>query len=161
MLAHFLSWSKFLWDSLGFFEKRSSYVHPQLWVWGTFKRSLNWWNRGTLPPEIPLAIATGHGYLLGDLLFNNKFYLTLYSIKLTNIYTSLFIQNYNISLSGRLMSFPLCKIRLPSQLTNRWGHCHQGAWLSQPGNVTHGNIFSFEKRAYLREMLIELVLLLC
>ena len=117
--------------------------------------------------EIPLVIAMGHGYLLGDLLFNNKFYVILYSIKLTNIYTSLFIQNYNIPLSGRRMPFPLCKIRLPSQLTNRWGHCHHGAWLLQTGNVTHGNIYSFgylwsfEKWAYLREMLIELVILLC
>ena len=59
-------------DSIGFFEKRSSYVHPKLWVSGTFKRSLNWRNCGTLPPEIPLAIATGHGYLLGDLLFNDN-----------------------------------------------------------------------------------------
>ena len=69
-------------DSIGFFEKRSSYVHPHLWVSGTFKRSLNWRNRGTPPPKIPLAIAAGHGYLLRDLLFNNKFYLILYSIKL-------------------------------------------------------------------------------
>ena len=45
--------------SIGLFEKRRSYVYPQLWVSGTFKRSLNWRNRGTLPPKIPLAIATG------------------------------------------------------------------------------------------------------
>ena len=71
--------------SICFFEKRSSGVYPQLWVSGTFKRSLNWRNRGTLPPKIPLAIAMGHGYLLGDPLFNNTFYSILYSIKLLNI----------------------------------------------------------------------------
>ena len=51
-----------IWD---FFEKRISYVYPQLCVSGTFKRSLNWRNHGTLPPEIPLAIAKG----IGDLLY--------------------------------------------------------------------------------------------
>ena len=51
------------------------------------EKFLNWRsvNHGTLPPEIPLSIATGHGYLLGDLLFNDKFYLILYLIKLINI----------------------------------------------------------------------------
>ena len=49
-------WSKRLIDMNGVL-KRSSYVYPQLWVSGTFKISLNRRNRGTLPPEIPLAIA--------------------------------------------------------------------------------------------------------
>ena len=55
------------------------------------------------PPKIPLAIATVHGFLLGDLLFDYKFYVILYSIKLTNIYTSLFIHNYSNTdrLTGR------------------------------------------------------------
>ena len=52
-------------DSIGFFEKRSSYVHPQLWVSGTFKRSLNWRNCGTLPPKNTIS----YRYLLGDLLY--------------------------------------------------------------------------------------------
>ena len=125
-------------------RERSSDDDPQLWVSGTFTRSLSWRNCGTLPPEIPLAIAAGHGYLLGDLLFDNKFYLILYSIKLTNIYTSLFIQNYNISLSGICPFHYICKIRLPSQLTNRWGPCHQGAWLLRQ-YIFFGYIWSFEK----------------
>ena len=37
--------------------KRSSYVYPQLWVSMTFKRSQNWTNRDTLPPDLPLAIS--------------------------------------------------------------------------------------------------------
>ena len=103
-------------QDIGFFEKRSSYVHPQLWVSGTFKRSLNWRNRGTLPPEIPLAKATGHGYLLGDLLFNNKFYLILYSIKLINI---LLPCSYKITISPcleDLCPFHYAKLGYPLSL---------------------------------------------
>ena len=36
--------------------------------------------RGTLPHIIPLAIATGHGYLLGDILLDNKFNLTFFQL---------------------------------------------------------------------------------
>ena len=53
-------------------------------------------------PEIPLAIATGHGYLLGDLLFNNKFYIILYSIKLINM---LLPCSYRITISHCLEDF--------------------------------------------------------
>ena len=48
---------------------------------GTFKRSINWRNRSTISPKIALPIATVHGYLLGDLLFDNKFFIILYSIE--------------------------------------------------------------------------------
>ena len=39
--------------------KWSSYTYPYLSVSGTFKRSLNWRNRGTLPSEIHLAVDEG------------------------------------------------------------------------------------------------------
>ena len=52
-------------DSIRFFKKRTSYVHPQLWVLGDLQKKSQLVKLWYSSSEIPLAIATGHGYLLG------------------------------------------------------------------------------------------------